>query len=504
MADQWEVNFTILEIQEGGPGNPLLLLPMDSTISGPAGGGQSVTTRWVRDYKKGAGAYKSAGTFVDSDPERYTADLSVRVSISDFINTMKKRECMHNLRIREHCADAGDFLNYNAYMTLHETYGTGQTLSENVANGDTAVAVDLKNQVAESAADLVKVIKPTHKDISDSWSDFDINEVISVGYPTCAGDCGEANDGNQDYWAVTDLDTTPGYQGAGAPVFLYTQDGGTTFGASYINAMLGANAIDIIKVGSKALVAGSNTAPAYANFNDILDGVANPWVSTTGTTTPFPNALAQANPNTVWACGNAGRIWKSTDGGATFTLISNGTVTNQNLVDCVFASEILGWFVGANGAIVKYENGTLSLVIAETAAGVILTSNINTVAVPDDRTKEVFLGTAAGTVWRSKDKGGVFTTPGFDGSGTGVIEKLAFSGPRGFHLWLIQTNVAGTKSRVLRDLTGGNLGLPYVEVIGSYDDPPNSVINSIAPSDVNTAITVGQIDGGYGFIGRVS
>lgn len=503
MPDQWETNQTWVELQEGGPGNPIKLMPADTTVTGPTGGGQSVTTRYARDAKRGAGAYKSVGVVIDSDPERYTADLSVRISIKKFIEDMSKQRCMHNLRIREHCGDPTDFTNFNAIMVLHETYGTGQNMSDNIANGTTAASVDLMNTVNESASDLVKVKNVKHENISGTTSDVAINEVIAVGIEQCQGDCGDSNDGNQDYWAVTDVDTTPGYQGTGYPVFLFTEDGGTNWTASYINTFSAGNAIDVIKVGDRVIVVSATNGISYARFSDIHAGHPNPWVAATGLTAAFPNAVAQASGNTLFACGNTGRIWKSTTGGLSWTLLSNGVQTVQNLVDTAFASEVVGWFVGANGTVVKYDNGSLTVVVVEDENGNILTDNINTVAVPEDRTSEVYVGTAGGEIWRSKDGGTVWENMAFDGSGSGVVEKLAFSGPRGFHLWVVQTNAAGTKSRVLRDLSGGYLGA-YAEVLGSYDDPANSVINSIAPSDVNTGVTVGELDGGYAFVGRIS
>ena len=124
MADQWESNFTVVDIQEGGAGNPYLIMPLDTTVSGWAGGGQSVTTRYGRDFKKGAGAYKSVGTVVDSDPERYAADLTVRVSITRFIETMKKRNCMHNLRVRQLCNDVEDFTNLTKLVCSLARYST--------------------------------------------------------------------------------------------------------------------------------------------------------------------------------------------------------------------------------------------------------------------------------------------------------------------------------------------------------------------------------------------
>jgi photosystem II stability/assembly factor-like uncharacterized protein len=74
------------------------------------------------------------------------------------------------------------------------------------------------------------------------------------------------------------------------------------------------------------------TAPRI-DFNDTF------WTSTT----------------VGWAVGDGGAIFKSTDGGVTWTIQASGT--NVNLYGVFFASSTVGWAVGAGGVILTTSNG---------------------------------------------------------------------------------------------------------------------------------------------------
>jgi hypothetical protein len=157
--------------------------------------------------------------------------------------------------------------------------------------------------------------------------------------------------------------------------------------------------------------------------------------------------------------------------------------------------------VGDSGTVLTYQNGAISLVTVTDETEGTLTDNVQKVAVPQGRQCEAYIA-AAGTIWRTKDKGDNWEYMEFIGHGTGTIESIKFSGPNGHMFWAVQTNVAGTKSRVLRDFSGGALSYA-VDIVGSYASPANSVINDIAPANLNYAATGGEVDGGYGFIGRI-
>lgn len=498
MADLWQSNQTSVWVQQGGAGNAWQLLDADATVGAISGGGQTVADRWTRDINSGAGAYKRAGVQVDSDPERFTFDLMTRWRVASFLKKLRDARCKHGLMINYHCGVVDDPINYNASMVAAETFGVGNSFNENIANGLTTVAPDLQRTVSESASEIILRRVVQHLDISGTVNDIAFNDVISVGVAQCAGDCGGENDGNQDFWAVTDFDATPGYQSIATPMFWYTSDGGTTWSSKYIDVALSANALRVYQNGAYVFAVLGASGVAYAKFSDITAGVANPWALATGLSGLTVNALGFASGLEVYAACNTGRIAKSTDGGFSFTTVSAGAQTTQNLNDVKFASATLGWFVGNSGAVVKFYNGALSLV---TISG--LTSNINTVDVPEDREREVYIGMANGTVQRSRDTGVTWEAKAFPLSGTGAIKMIRFSGYQGQELFLVQHNVGGTKSRVLRDISGGFLGR-NTEVIGSFDSPNNLLINAIAPSDDNVALSVGEVRSGQAFIGKIS
>jgi hypothetical protein len=79
---------------------------------------------------------------------------------------------------------------------------------------------------------------------------------------------------------------------------------------------------------------------------------------------------------------------------------------------------------------------------------------------------------------------------------------MSFAGNDGEILYLIQTN-GSSQSRILRDLSGGKLGND-VEAISQFTSPSNAAFDDIFAADENTAMVVGDVTGGQGFIGLVA
>jgi hypothetical protein len=501
--DRWDSAQTIVMIQKGGAGNKPQIMSQTRTVTGHSGGGQSVRDMFARDYTKGGGAYRRQGVAVDSDPERYTFDIMTRLSIQKLIEDMSRMKCVHTLWIRETCGQYNDFTDYLGMMGYEGVYGVGQTLSENLANGTTLTSPDLMVTVNESASEVMPVKKVNHLDVSGTEVDVAINAIISIGAETCGCGCGTEDSGVFDYLAVTDQDASPGYQGNPAPYLGWSQEsavGEIDWTWVSIEDFLDGDAIDVLYSGGYVLVVSATNGVAYARYSDLVAGVATPFSLATGFTANFPNAIADSG-SAIWAVGDGGYIWKSTDGGQSFTEVSAGTYTTENLNDVVFASDVFGWFVGDSGTVLTYQNGAISVVtVTDTVEGA-LTANVNKVAVPQGRQCEAYLA-AGGEIWRTRDKGSNWEYMEFLGHGTGTVESIKFSGPNGHMFWVVQTNVAGTKSRVLRDYSGGALAY-VVDVVGSWDSPANSVINDIAPANLNYAASGGEVDGGYAFIGRI-
>lgn len=494
---------TATYIRKGGPGNRWTLLDENGAmVDAPTGGAADVESRFGLD-SKGRRVY--LGALKQGDAARITTTASFRVELARLLTQLRQGSCPVDMMELQRCGDLSP-LNYNGGLVFYDGYTTNKSYDNPLGQLGDNTEQDLMRQLDLSFAPIEDVaLKLVHKDITNTVSDFDINKVISVGVARCAGDCGIVgdNDGEQDFWAVTDADNTPGHGGAAAPRFLYTVDGATNWNGSSVNVLLGGNLFSVAKAGDYVVVAGS-TGIAYAKYSDITDGAVNPW--TLALSASNINDIVAVSSDVLYACANGGIIYKSTDGGFTWSTLSSGTLTSQNLNSISFVDSTTGYFAGNSGALIQYFNGTLSLLVVRTSVGgAAVTANFNVVATAPFRGNEIYLGTSTGLMYRCTNATGsypLFTLmSGLDQLGSGSIDDIQFAGFRGSVMFVVQTNAANT-SRVHRDISGGATQM-QTEIIAGYTNPSNFGINSIAPASITRAITVGQIHETYGFIGSI-
>lgn len=485
---------TALDIRPAGPGNNWQILDTDAGMTAPSGGRQGVDSAWGRAPD---GSSRYLGTRFTGNPERWTFDVMARVDninyllgLLDDLDGRLQCGCVTNtndVRVRERCGDQRDIQQYTKWWLGLDAASTSSSFDNPLANAMEGDNIEVQQQESLSAGLAVRGTKLVHNDISGTVSDVALNKTIFV--------CSD------EWWLTGNADNTPGYIGQPTPKVIYTEDGGSTFTAIDVPVFLNGNITDMIKVGSYIVVVSATNGVAYAPITQLKrGGVIAPaaWSLATGFTAPnFPRTLFATNSNVVWAAGAGGRIWKSSDGGFSFT--AQTSPTSNNLFSIAFASDDLGWFVGASGTVVRYFKGSFSVLAISG-----LSATINKVAVPEYRGNEVYLGTANGFVYRSRnaaETSPTWETRGFQGSGTGQIIDLQFAGWKGNVLFLIQSDLNGL-SRVLRDLSGGALGLD-TEPIGDFQTPSNFGYTSIAPANENDAMVVGNIHETYAFIGKV-
>jgi hypothetical protein len=267
-----------------------------------------------------------------------------------------------------------------------------------------------------------------------------------------------------------------------------------------VTVLLGGNLFGVAKAGDYAIVAGS-TGIAYAKFQDIKDGVSLPW--TLALSASNINDVVAVSSDTLYACANSGIIYKSTDGGFTWSVLSNGAQTAQNLNSISFVDSTTGYFAGNTGALVQYFNGTLSLMAVRTSVGgAAITANFNTVLNVRNG-NEVYLGTSTGLMYRSTNAIGsypLFTAmSGLDQLGSGSIDDIQAAGWHGSVLFIVQSNAQGY-SRIHRDISGGATQM-QTEIIGGFTNPENFGLNSLAAASITRFVSVGQVHQTYGFIG---
>lgn len=501
-----------VDIQPGGPGNPWQVFDQNGALDAPSGGGRARSTMWGRGE---AGGLQPRSLIYTGNPDDWTANLSYPLSSE---NALKRLNCPFNIRSRQYCSPNRS--NMTAYVSpgmrgyLQATI-TSFGFDNGLAMND-GQATDV-NRTAALAASLEATWTPVaHDDIRLTTSDVAFKRVIGISAETCQGACGLGTTEEDAWLAVTVKDASPAYGGGSAPWLYYTTDRWVTRTGVRIGAYIGADALDVVLAGSRVVIFSDTKAPVYAQLADIYNGVTDPllWATASGiseTGTNFPKYAVAVDASTIVAVGAGGRIWLSTDGGVSFSKIyDTGALTSQNLnaVDAQAGGNV---FVGGNsGVFIRLaktpgaNSFVGSLITVRDANLSTLSSNINSVRTPATRGDEVYLGTAGGEIWRSRNINAtkpVFQNMKFDRSGSGSIADMEFVGYQGNTLFVVQSYIDGT-SRVLRDFSGGALAND-VEIIGDFTTPGNFGIASIAAANENMAITVGPVQGTYAFIGMI-
>lgn len=511
MTIKWKTGAdkTAVDVRVGGPGNNWKVLDPDGMIDAPSGGGRDRTTLWGRGEKYGL---KPRGYIFNGNPHDWTFNISYPLTAQNFLSRIA--DCPFDVRARNRCDDASNMTSYSAPGALgySEITNNDYSYSDPIAAMDGTDA-DVKRALACTATFEERYTKLAHDDITKQWFDADVNRVLNISPVRCTGDCGVAVT-EEDWWiAVSDRDSTPGYSGNATARLGWTLDKGATWNSVPIDLFQAADATDVVFLGDRIVVFSADKAPCYASFTDIVNGVTAPnlWTPSTGfsliTAGNFPKAASAPNSAQIVAVGNGGRIWSSTDGGGSFTLIDAGATTSQNLNAVDFQDATLGYIGGNSGTllrvIVRDNSFTISRIIVTDGTST-LSANINSVRTPPTRGSEVYVGTAGGEIWRSRNATAtrpLFENRTFSLNANGSVTDMAFIGYRGDVLYVLQRNT-NNSNRVLRDLSGGALGND-VEVIGDFNTPPNFGINSIGMANVNFGLTVGQIHEQYGFIGQI-
>lgn len=512
----WDSTKAVIDIQVGGPGNPWQVFGIEGSTTqvmatGASGGGQPIADRFGRDVV--SGQIRRVSRVRDGNPEPATFDVSKRLSDADFNRIsefLRIAKCEVSWRKRQGCANFTDRTGFSMALLYDMAYTVGRSFSANTVDATTDQSQDVMRVFNVDAGEELMLKPVSHQAISGSVSDFALNKIAHIGYFQCGGVCGVAQNDGDWYIAVSDSDSTPGYLGTARPRYYMTDNGGTAWNyAGYIDIAGNAPALDVVRVGALILVAvnGAGGGIAYARFQDLVDGGTSPspsWSFASGVNNAAGSAraLAVADGATVYAAGDGGYIHRSTDGGFSFSVLSAGTVTTQQLNAVAFADSTLGYFGGNSRTLIRFQNGVLSALTLPAA----LTGNITTVAIPDParRGYEVYVGTSTGQIWRNRQAGRIsaWEQLSFPNSGSGSIADIEFANPGGQVMYVVQTNAA-SQSRILRDLSGGAMGSD-VEVLGAFTSPSNAIINSVAPATINDALSVGELVGGVAFIGKIA
>lgn len=495
----------LLEIQEGGAGasnwKGLGLIGDVSQVSmAPIDSSEVEITRYpARDER--TGRLINIDSVRSGTPLTYTTEITVQDG--NLRRLLESLDGKMNLRIRNFGGEYSVPTNYQKMRVLSRAWNKKPSMGKfandmvNSFDGYEAPKDPQRRSFPFESDDAFEVDPVVPLKISGTVTAQGISDVISVGYPRYAGQIAgenQNNPGNKEYLFITLKD------GSNLPHIHFTLNKGASWVDNTGTGLTNFDGSGIAKCGALVVISGIGAGGglAYAEYEAVKAGTATWTRSTNIAAGTVINAVRAIDSQTLIACGAAGAVYISTDGGRSF-VSAGGAVTANALTKIAVVDSTLQWIAGASGTLIRRYKDVMSVVAISGFAVA-----INSLVVPTglSRGTEVFVGGADGTVRASVN--GTATTPTFSTrrSGASAVDAMAFAGPDGDVLYIAESN-GSSQSRLVRDLSGGMFGND-AEILGSYTDPANSTYNQIAAADVNTAMVIGDVNTSQGFIGLVA
>jgi len=482
-----------VDVQIGGPGNPWQYLSSCAAMTGPEVPFGDLESRWCQDPQR-AGGFKRSSK-IRTAPDLITFDLTTKLGKIDYLNRLN---CPFSQRARYAlCGEREDPSNYDPLML---TYCPVELTSKTYE--DLVVTTEENNDeimvTTPASADYeyrIEKINPGRTGTAATLGDQAINDIEYCDAAQCGGYCGDVSDGCTTVYGVTDADTTPYANPNLVKGVKNLNSGAFTWSVAPI---LGLNSnVENIECAGNRLIVSSNGDSAVA-YNTNADFDQDEWNVVTLTRVPSTNhnALFARTSREIWLGCVGGYVLKSVDGGSTWAEVHQATITTETFNAVYAYDKDLVVAVGNNGVMILSQDGGETWAditeVATTAA------NLLAVVIPPNRSKEIYIGTNNGRIYRSVNGGDTFARISFDGDSVGTVDDLAFCGPCAGDVMFILHNDAGPRARILRDLSGGAGGAD-IEIVMDYTQTIQAGIdlNALACCDVNEVIAGGELQGGF-------
>ncbi len=439
-----------------------------SDLTDPRG---NITESRCRDKKGGFKIISTRRSTPDSGTVTFTF-------FRDTVNLITDLPCPPNILIfYSNCGSDDDLTNYD-FLDVLETVDITEISQPGVVNaiqadGATDVGVDIVNEVSASFRRKL-ILRPL---ISTEFIISDLSNRVIQDISVCDPDpeCGECDNdtiGCQTLWIITN--GSPNVYGD-ARIYKST-DGGTTW-VEQTNAMTAdSDNLSAVSCNGDVVIITNGITSEYQFTNDG-------GTTMTLVTTPdeIINDVFVLSPTKIWFTADNGNIYFSSDKGASIVTQDDGVATTQNLNSVHFADSQLGYTVGVSNAFIRtIDGGTAWASVTGPAVGVTL----NVVrAVPD--TDIVFVGDANGVVYRSINKGAVWSTvlTGIDAFAGGVDDISICSCNR---ILVAGQDVNGLGA-VRESIDGGTTFTTVTTPAAAAE-----AINALTCCDVNTYFGVGD------------
>lgn len=409
--------------------------------------------------------------------ERVTTTLEGRYAMDllSTLLTLARRSCAIDVQLHlGDCTNPSEFDNFEKAIVLEDAYLTSYGTDDLGAlqSGDNSVV----NETADiSAADVYEIRKLQWAEKAASLVTVEMVDVVIADTLSCGGDCEQTSTGCRKIYGIT----TAIADGA---ELVYSIDGGTTWYEDHINVLGDLEAPNQIDQLGDYLIITSQDASSYSYvLKSELDGTGAVTFNEVPVLVNAPIGIHSVG-NFAIIVGENGYIWKITSVSAGLEVLDAGsaTVSNLNAVHMLDPDHAVA--VGAAGAVVYTQNGTLWSAASVPAAVV-----LNTVFM---RTKdEWWVGGADGNVYVTTNAGVSWSTVSFSGSGAGSVTSIVFSTRS---VGYIAHATATPVGRILRTYNGGYTWNVLPEGTGTLPGSPQT-FNALAGCqyDANFLLAVG-------------
>lgn len=330
-----------------------------------------------------------------------TTDFTQHMSrlLNDFWWSLRKRKCEFNFKVKgSNCARPDDPDDFQAEIIGRKAKLTNFTTGAFHSLGEDAV-LDLTGSLEMRGFDRFLPIQAG--EVADTSTFSEALDGIFADKAQC-GNCGDVSDGCQKAYVLT---TTITASPALAAQVVHTINGGATWATDNVNTLGTQAANKIAHVGTRIVVVSAvDLAHHYKAQSSIDSNVASGWTRVTSgyVAAKGPRCIWSRNPNQTYVGGAGGYVYFMSNPTAAVTVLTDGSVTTQDLNDIRGSGRTIVAVGNSNAVIVSNNDGRTWTLITGPAVGVVLntvevvTSTIWWVGAANGK---LFYTTNGGTSW---------------------------------------------------------------------------------------------------------
>lgn len=355
-----------------------------------------------------------------------TSDFTSRMlkTLQDVWWKFKEMGCPFNAHVLiGTCESPDDFFDWTAKILLDSAVLTDLSLPVmNPLSGENNAPGDITGSL--TMLGLGRILPIQFEEQAETTLLAEAVDGIYRGVIQC-GSCGAPDDGCNVFLALAVANS--GSPGLSSQI-IYTTDDKATWGAIDIPTLGGLSGRRMAEMGRYiVVVSAADGAHHVIPYSSLIAGTTADWVrvSTNYVGGGTPRAIYRISSNRAIIGGQGGYLYRLTNPTAAPTIISDGSITTQNINDIAgFGNMIVA--VGDNRAILVSANkgDSFALKVPVDADGVAITGHVTAVAVTGLSTW--FIG-IAGQLYYTVDEGASYVLhPGWPEAST-VINRIQFA-----------------------------------------------------------------------------